>query len=564
MFKKIIQKAKGVVKSAVTKAKGAVGAVKSAVQAKVQPVAAKVQPKVQATAQKIEQSAPYKVLIGDPKQYSLGNLTNDALTFAAMLPGLGLATKGITKAGIGGATATKVAPKLSGAASKVLPKALPRGVEYIAPARVAEAAAGGARSAAAIPLPAVRQPLALAGRGVMPEAAEAARVGRIALQPNALVPVGERAVARAPIGTRALVPTAETLTGGARAAAGEIGAGAARAGTTQAMEAAQAGAASLGSRIAGAGAKGLQGLKSVGQFAAKHKTPLIGAGLAGGFAYGLWPRGEGFDDEQAGQEQGTEGGFDPPDGMDGQGVGGAGGGGAGGMPNFGEMTNELFAAIDEAASQNSAVTMAWLNQMTETLDKLEADIIEQYRQQGQEIDPATQAALKQIRDQVALKRQNMMEDMNRRGVLQSGLWIEEENRLMNGQLSAEEQLLAGRLSDIQNRMTDTMQSFAQQRMNIMGEAWQNEMQNTQWAGQQRVGALADMQAMQAQAARAGGRSSGRSGGSSSATRKYLDVIPDYPDLQSALQDFNTHRGAMLSDGADIGTILQNIYAYFGG
>jgi len=80
------------------------------------------------------------------------------------------------------------------------------------------------------------------------------------------------------------------------------------------------------------------------------------------------------------------------------------------------------------------MTISWLNQMTDTLNQLEQDIIEQYRQQGQEIDPATQAALKQIRDQVNLRRQGLMEEMNRRGVLQSGIWLEEENRILSGQL----------------------------------------------------------------------------------------------------------------------------------
>jgi hypothetical protein len=263
-----------------------------------------------------------------------------------------------------------------------------------------------------------------------------------------------------------------------------------------------------------------------------------------------------------------------------------GGGGYGGMsgmggmtdamPDWGQLQNELFSAIDSAAGQNSAMTISWLNQMTDTLNQLEQDIIEQYRQQGQEIDPATQAALKQIRDQVDFRRQGLMEEMNRRGVLQSGIWLEEENRLLSGQLNAEEQLLAGRLSDLQNRFTDTMQNFAQQRMNIMGTAWQNEMDTARWAGQQKVGAIQDISQRQddwnrwwaemglkpAKASGSGGRSYSGSK-SSSATKQFIQQIPSYGSLQDALQDFNNYKGDMMAQGADVAAVLQNIYAYFG-
>ena len=278
---------------------------------------------------------------------------------------------------------------------------------------------------------------------------------------------------------------------------------------------------------------------------------------------------------------------DTPEGWDNTGYGRSGGGGGYGgmggmggmtdaMPDWGQLQNELFSAIDSAAGQNSAMTISWLNQMTDTLNQLEQDIIEQYRQQGQEIDPATQAALKQIRDQVNLRRQGLMEEMNRRGVLQSGIWLEEENRILSGQLNAEEQLLAGRLSDIQNRFTDTMQNFAQQRMNIMGTAWQNEMDTTRWAGQQKVGAIQDISQRQddwnrwwaemglktARPNRSGGRSYSGSK-SSSATKRFIQQIPSYGSLQDALQDFNNYKGDMMAQGADVAAVLQNIYAYFG-
>jgi hypothetical protein len=472
-----------------------------------------------------------------------------------LTPGAGQLAGGLAK---GGAAAAR------GAATKVLPRTLPKGVKYIPPAKVAGAGARTGATAARTIQPTARAAL-------RPVATESAQAARVALQPTALATTGTRAVAPA---------IQSAATSGMRA------------GATQAARAAQAGARSLGSRVAGAGA-GLasgaravgSGLKTAGQWAGRNKKFLIPAGLAGGAVYGLWPRGNAMDEgmeETPEQEQITPEGWDTTGyGRSGGGGGGYGGmGGMGGMsdamPDWGQLQNELFSAIDSAAGQNSAMTISWLNQMTDTLNQLEQDIIEQYRQQGQEIDPATQAALKQIRDQVDFRRQGLMEEMNRRGVLQSGIWLEEENRLLSGQLNAEEQLLAGRLSDLQNRFTDTMQNFAQQRMNIMGTAWQNEMDTTRWAGQQKVGAIQDISQRQddwnrwwaemglkpAKASGSGGRSYSGSK-SSSATKQFIQQIPSYGSLQDALQDFNNYKGDMMAQGADVAQVLQNIYAYFG-
>ena len=624
MFKKLVKKAKSTAKKAVKKAKSTAKKAVKKVTSTAKKVATTVKrvvkpkpkppvpartakpvfarspqpapkPKPTSTLKKIEQSKAYRTIIGDPKVFPISRLVDDALTFTAMLPGAGALTKGLGSTGR--AVATKFVPKVSGGASKavtrVLPRRLPGGVKYIPPAKVGQATAG-VRTAAG----ATRQPITTAARRALPGATQGTRAAlrpaatqttqaaRVALQPTAVTTTGTRAVAPA---------IQSAATGGMRA------------GATQAARAAQAGARSLGSRVAGAGAAagaGLasgaravgSGLKTAGQWAGRNWKPIAGLGAAGGLAYGLWPRGDAMDEEMEGQQMAQEEPQMTPEGWGSGGYGGYGGGGGYGgmsgmggigmggmsdaMPDWGQLQNELFSAIDSAAGQNSAMTISWLNQMTDTLNQLEQDIIEQYRQQGQEIDPATQAALKQIRDQVAFRRQGLMEEMNRRGVLQSGIWLEEENRLLSGQLNAEEQLLAGRLSDLQNRLTDTMQNFAQQRMNIMGTAWQNEMDTTRWAGQQKVGVIQDISQRQddwnrwwsemglksadlgikAYKANKTGSSGGRS---NSATKQFIQQIPSYGSLQDALQDFNNYKGDMMAQGADVAAVLQNIYAYFG-
>ena len=457
------------------------------------------------------------------------------------------------------------------------------------------------------------------------------QAGRAVITPQstALVPVSQQ--------TRALVPVVQQATGGAArtAAAGAgagVGAGAA-AGTTQAARAAAAGFRSLGSRVASAGAgfarnlgrAAALGLGTAGQFARRNWRKAAALGLAGGLAYGMFGPRKDMEEEvpetmepetpdqqitdpgdsyiTGGHYGGGSGYYGGGSGYYGGGIGsmtdyGVGGMSEGaGMPGLQEMKDELFSLIDSSVGQNSVMTVSWMNQLLDSINQMEQQLIEQYRQQGSELDPATKAALDELRRDVELRRQTLMEELNRRGLLQSGIWLEEENRLNQGLLTSQERLLASRLSDIQNRITEAIQSFAQQRLNIMGTAWQNEMANQQWAQQTRLDALQKLYQQQLDQSRWAAEygldvakfglqrekaarkyeldvakfglqrekaaRSGTGGRSDSVTRQFIQAIPEYGSLQEALQAFNQYKGEMAAKGADINAILQNIYTYFG-
>jgi hypothetical protein len=289
------------------------------------------------------------------------------------------------------------------------------------------------------------------------------------------------------------------------------------------------------------------------------------------------------------------------------------------QPDWGKMQQEIFDTIDQAAKENLAMTKAWLDQMTATLDSLQAQVMDMFKQQGMLLDPATLAALKSIRDEVDRRRQLLQEEMNRRGLLQSGIWLEEENRILSNQLTAEERLLASRLADIQNRMTDALMSFANQRVNIMGQAMQQGMETARWAGGLKIGALGDIQQRrtewqkwwqsrldeqrkEAEAKRqweyeqgleraktiagwTGKIPEGYPGAgektwevrkaemeaaqkktsttNTAATNKYIAQIPTYSSFEEAMADFNRYKAIMEGEGADTQQILNTIYAYFG-
>ena len=336
------------------------------------------------------------------------------------------------------------------------------------------------------------------------------------------------------------------------------------------------------------------GLRTAGQFARRNLGKAAALGLAGGLAYGMFAPRNAMEEEvpatmepETPDQQITDytgdsyitggyrgGGIGS---MTGYGVGGMSGGA--GMPGLQEMKDELFSLIDSSVGQNSVMTVSWMNQLLDSINQMEQQLMEQYRQQGSELDPATKAALDELRRDVELRRQTLMEELNRRGLLQSGIWLEEENRLNQGLLTSQERLLASRLSDIQNRITEAMQNFAQQRMNIMGSAWQNEMANQQWAQQARLDALQNLYQQQLEQSRWAAEygldvakfglqrekaaRSGTGGRSDSVTRQFIQAIPEYGSLQEALQAFNQYKGKMAAKGADINAILQNIYTYFG-
>lgn len=627
MFKKLVNKVKSTAKKAVTKVKQIVKkpavkkAVKNVVKAtlpisvvkktvqvptkKKSPTPKKVTTdaakKAVSTAKKAVQkaakpktTAQAKFLASVPGADGKVNVKQGLIDTALLLAGGGVGGKAAGTAGkaIAKKVAPKVIPKFTALVSKVAPKTaktLSKVASKVPAASKATSTASKARPVSNVPAP------------YKPKVAAPKTSNLPVKSSNLPVKSAPRPLATT---TPARPPAVATPATGAGAAAG---AGTAASRFTQAGQAARQGISNLGTTLAGAGGAAVSAARQYGPQALNlAKKTVIPAAIGYGAYQAFKPQGGAVDDsalpveEQETLAQPSASGYDSSAygmsgsggygdyGMGGMGSGsyGMGSGSGGGDAAIAQMQQDLFSIIDQSAAQNSSVTTAWLNQMNSTLDQLQNDIIAQYQQQGKEVDPATMAALQQIRDTVNQKRSQLMEDMNRRGLLQSGVWLEEENRLLQGQLNSEEQLLAGRLSDIQNRLTQTMQDFANTRMNIMGTAYQNEMQNSMWQGDQRMGTAWDLinrqdqlnqwgaeygldldkfgLSQQKEARMAANQANKQSAsGQSAATKKFIEQIPSYGSLNEALSEYNKYRGEMITQGADAATILQNIYAYFG-
>jgi len=480
-----VKKVTGTVKKAVQAAKSP--AVKKAVTSTVLKVPTKPQPKPQPTTKQVTTAAakaaldklvdiisrPSSALLSAAKHsaemekekpgssWSLAGLKGGAQAFMRGLTGKEkttgqeyLATKGMKPGNIRSVVGTALdiaTTPGAGNLARTGAAAARAGASRLLPRVGSAAGAVGARTGATAAARA-----GTAGRAALPAATETAQAARVAVQPTALVPRG----------TSAIAPAAQRAAS-AGAGAG-VGAGAA-AGTTQAARAAAAGLRSLGARVASAGAGVAQrlgagaakvgsGLRTAGQFARRNLGKAAALGLAGGLAYSMFAPGkeevpETMEPETPDQQitvpsdsyitGGYRGGGIGS--MTGYGVGGIGsmtGYGVGGMsegagmPGLQEMKDELFSLIDSSVGQNSVMTVSWMNQLLDSINQMEQQLIEQYRQQGSELDPATKAALDELRRDVELRRQTLMEELNRRGLLQSGIWLEEENRLNQGLLTA--------------------------------------------------------------------------------------------------------------------------------
>ena len=115
--------------------------------------------------------------------------------------------------------------------------------------------------------------------------------------------------------------------------------------------------------------------------------------------------------------------------------------------------------------ETAPIYKKYLDQALETITAYETQLMEMLKQQMGGVDPATQAALASLKESIQRQRDNLMEEMSRRGLLQSGLWLEMEDRLNKGELTAQQQLIAGRLSELQNQMNQALQNFTAMRLN---------------------------------------------------------------------------------------------------
>ena len=127
----------------------------------------------------------------------------------------------------------------------------------------------------------------------------------------------------------------------------------------------------------------------------------------------------------------------------------------------------------EFQAEGLAALTAQLNHTLREIDALQQQLMSQITGQMKENDPAMMAAIGLIRKEVERQRNQMLEEMNARGLTQSGILLEMEDRLNNNELTQVQSLLATRFGDLQNQLNNALMTFGQSRIQALGAHTQN-------------------------------------------------------------------------------------------
>lgn len=162
------------------------------------------------------------------------------------------------------------------------------------------------------------------------------------------------------------------------------------------------------------------------------------------------------------------------------GQGNAGQGGAGG--GFGsspidqvtqQLASDLSSLRTEAQNSTAPDAMAvFLSQgqgLIDLIDKQMQDLRSNAEREGREVDPATANLLDTMRKNLDEQLSSAKEDLNRRGLYDSGILLDIETKLRSGSASDQARILAERLSGIQKNLNDQIGRLTGQKIAYAGD-----------------------------------------------------------------------------------------------
>jgi len=130
------------------------------------------------------------------------------------------------------------------------------------------------------------------------------------------------------------------------------------------------------------------------------------------------------------------------------------------MDSVGSILNQH----KNGSNEQVVAVAAQYEQMVGLLDQLEAQILGQIRGQMNGDDPGLQAAIGVIKEEAARMRDEALEELNARGLVQSGVYAESLSRLQKNELTAVQQTIAGQFNDLQTQLNNALMSMAQARV----------------------------------------------------------------------------------------------------
>ena len=133
------------------------------------------------------------------------------------------------------------------------------------------------------------------------------------------------------------------------------------------------------------------------------------------------------------------------------------------MSGFRDVQNSAKQMGDEGLV---AIGAQW-EKMNDMLNNLEAQITQQITSQMNGTDPAMQNALRLIREEADKMRKETMEELNARGLLQSGVYAKALSDMNNNELSQVQTAVASRFGDLQNQLNQAVLSIANTRVQAL-------------------------------------------------------------------------------------------------
>jgi len=132
-----------------------------------------------------------------------------------------------------------------------------------------------------------------------------------------------------------------------------------------------------------------------------------------------------------------------------------------------DAVKNLYNSYGSQSDEGAVAVAAQYSQMVSLLDQLEAQITGQIRSQMNGDDPGLQAAIGVIKEEAARMRDASLEDLNARGLVQSGVYAEALTRLNSGELTSIQQTVASQFGDLQTQLNNAMMSMAQARVSAL-------------------------------------------------------------------------------------------------
>ncbi len=151
--------------------------------------------------------------------------------------------------------------------------------------------------------------------------------------------------------------------------------------------------------------------------------------------------------------------------------------------------DEINKLIASANARDAQMLLALQDNWFAEYNSMTSDFMRTMQEQMGGIDPATQMALNEIGERAQEQRRLLLEDLSRRGILQSGVAVEFDLRLNKDKMTAEQRLLADRVTALQDRLTNAMMQFAQMRLSAIQQFGLTGIDISARAGDRSIGAM---------------------------------------------------------------------------